>query len=128
MIKLKTWEDFKSYFEDRFKISGQVLDNIAVYDVLLMFLSGLSNTDIADSVELDIQTISDILMDYFGFAGWDELQEVSYWFLFNFTETKEDFLMFLKNYNIKYDPEKLYYMCILLKKIEVELDKWYEAD
>lgn len=67
----RTWEDVKSFYTETFKVSPELVDLVAISDVLLMSVSGSSNTSISKFLDLDTQVVEEILDTALGFKGWE---------------------------------------------------------
>lgn len=125
----ENWEVIRKLFKEKLGMPEYIADYIAVWDVLMMTLSGLSIEIIERDTLLNERDIKDILNEFFAFDGWEKIQHVNYWFIFNQTDSKESFSKIIQNLSeygiINIDVEKVYSMCQELSRIRKELNDWY---
>lgn len=76
------WRDVKEILQDLVGIPNEVLDYIAVQEVLKLCASGRGNTAIARQLGLEVKVVSDIVKEFFNFDGWDDDLDINPWFLY----------------------------------------------
>lgn len=123
------WEEIRDIFEERLGMPRYIADYVAVFDVLVMTLAGLSVENIAKDTDLDEYNVKNILNEFLEFNGWEQNQNINYWFVYNQTDTKEGFAQIIQNLSkygtINIETEKVYSMCTVLADIRNELNEWY---
>jgi hypothetical protein len=65
------WEIFRKYYSELFGVSLELVDILAVYDVLRMCACGYANYRISKKTKLDIFYIEETLLTYYDFYGWN---------------------------------------------------------
>jgi hypothetical protein len=67
---MNLWEELKALYFKEFGISGEVLDYIAVFDILKLIALGMSNLNIGVRLHLDESYISEVAQEFYHFEGW----------------------------------------------------------
>jgi len=67
---LSNWELFKRYYSDLFDTSLELVDYLAVYDILRLCAYGYSNYKIERYTKIELSYIEDTLLTYYDFCGW----------------------------------------------------------
>lgn len=71
-MKMIDWDITASILEDKLGIPRQVLDYIAVKDILLLCSSGSSNATISQFLNTDLNYVVEVIEEVFLFQGWSE--------------------------------------------------------
>jgi|WetSurMetagenome_2_1015567.scaffolds.fasta_scaffold271736_2 hypothetical protein len=70
---MNKWEKFKRKFIERFpEEDPQLLDYIAVYDIIRLVVSGTSNRDIADILYESEDYVESVTLEFLDFSGYKE--------------------------------------------------------
>ena len=64
------WDQVKKFYFESFKIEGDKVDLMASLDILILSASGLSNENISNVVDVNVDEVLEILTSYLNFAGW----------------------------------------------------------
>lgn len=129
-METNTWELIKDIYKENFSVDGKVIDYIAINDILLQCVSGLSNKKISFSTDLDLPYVEATLFSYLGFSGWKKDLDLSPWYVYQSVYGNR--MAFEKKI---YDLTKLlnddiidlaYRICAIYDSIKKEIDKFYE--
>jgi hypothetical protein len=71
MDNLNSFEEIKEFYLERFNIPGELVDILSVSDILLMSVSGACNESIADTLEVDVDFVKEVLTTMYDFEGWN---------------------------------------------------------
>jgi hypothetical protein len=70
---MNKWEQFKSKFIEKFPDEDpQLLDYIAVYDIIRLVVSGTSNRDISEILNETEDYIESVVLEFLEFSGYKE--------------------------------------------------------
>lgn len=123
------WRTIRAVHSSITGIPPHVVDYIAVEDILVNFVQGLSTTSIADLYEMDMSYIEEVLKDYLFCTGW--VQDLKFNPLKVFKESFAESEIFnnkIISYNIKYGydipPFSLFNVCKLYIKIKEQIELW----
>jgi len=125
------WQAVKGLYKEKFDIPAYVLDFVAVYDVLLKCVEGYSNVKISRYVSQDTKYISEILIRYFSFNGWDADLDFSPIALYN--RCNGDILRYkidVETVTNLYDKECInftYFICRRFNRIKKEISEKYDS-
>lgn len=68
----KDWGKILDYIESTIHVPRQIIELIAVKDILALCASGVSNIKISTFLETDEEYVSSVLSEFLGFNGWKE--------------------------------------------------------
>jgi hypothetical protein len=129
-METTTWDLIKEIYEKNFNVEGTVIDYIAINDILLQCVSGLSNKKISFSTDVDLQYVEATLFTYLGFSGWKQDLDLSPWYVYQSVygsrfafEKKINDLTKLVNDDI---IDLAYRICSIYDSIKKEIEKFYE--
>lgn len=86
------WEKVKDLINERTGLSFEILDLLAVNEILLQCVQGLSVTHIARYIEQDEQYVRDVLMEFLDFGGWEVDLDFSPIVVYNRCVDKKEFI------------------------------------
>ena len=66
----KKWNNIRQFYMESFGIAPELVDLMASNEVVLMCVSGSSNESISSILNMDIESISEILDVILSFSGW----------------------------------------------------------
>jgi hypothetical protein len=69
---MNSYETIRKIYVDKLGIPENVVDLIAVQDVLKFCAIGISNEEISSLLQIDEDAVEDILKAYYSFNGWIE--------------------------------------------------------
>jgi hypothetical protein len=117
----KNWRLIKSQYKRLFNIPTDIIDKVAVEEILRLSCSGLSNEDISSSLDYDTKYIEGTLLTYLRFAGWSETLDINPLLLYNSNRVKKDFLNIVKD-----NGEIAWEICSRYTKIEERIKRFYD--
>jgi hypothetical protein len=128
-VTKKKWEVFTEYVYNRFGISKEILDYIAVNDILLCCVAGLGNNTISMKYKLSADYVSDVLKEFLDFDGWEHDLDVNTFFIYETSGTLfESFKMMIElttKLLTDNEIENAYRICKLYTKIKERIDDFY---
>jgi len=68
----KRWEVVRQFYMESFGIVPELVDLMASNEILLMCVSGSSNSSMSKILNIDEDSISEIILTIFDFSGWKE--------------------------------------------------------
>lgn len=110
-----------------FGTTVELIDHIAVYEVLEMCLFGKSNQHISDKLDLHVNCVEEILFEYLNFIGFTETLEISPIIVFEKYQNQDTFSGAMFCYS-DFDDQmitKLFNGCVRLKEMKKEIDRYY---
>jgi len=126
---MNNWEIFKKYYAELFGISLELVDILAVYDVLRMCACGYANFKISKRTKLDIQYIEETLFTYFDFYGWNFDLDFSPIALYNRCNDNITFfeqeIRMISNRTDERFIKRMFEVCQRYTKIKVEVEAFY---
>lgn len=129
MNDMDVWKGIKNLYKEKFNIPTRIIDFIAVYDILLRCVQGFSNTKISKYSKLDADYISEVLMEYFLFEGWNSDLDFSPIAVYNRNEgIRINYLEEVKTITGLCDELCLdftYSICKRFNYIKKEINKYY---
>jgi hypothetical protein len=72
---MKDWTAIMKLYKKQFNIDKKTLESMADYEVVLLCVSGMSNIDIAEFLELDKPVVDFIIRKHLDFDGWSKTME-----------------------------------------------------
>jgi len=84
MKNQKAWRKTRKILSRLLNISGDIIDFLSCYDILLLSVSGNSLQDISNFLDIDIEVIKDVIARYLGKQFCNVVQHMDYnpYFLF----------------------------------------------
>ena len=64
------WNDVRQFYMSSFGISPKLVDLLADNDILTMCVSGSSNSTISKSLDIDIESVNEVVLNILDFTGW----------------------------------------------------------
>jgi hypothetical protein len=122
------WEDIKKYYWDNFKIPNYVLDYISIFEIIKGCACGISNKNLSETFDFSEKEISDILINYLDFPGWNYDTEINLYNVFlsaiNFEKYK-DYIIKITDKLCIDDILKSYKICEKVSNIERIINEYY---
>ena len=115
------WEKVKELIHNKTGISFEVLDLLAVNEILLQCVQGLSIAHIAYYVDQDEDYVSNVLEEFLGFSGWSLDLDFSPIVCYNRTNSLVEFLKEVDSFSpltTKFVAKLSYEICRKYKKLE----------
>lgn len=126
----KRWKLFTEYVSNEFGISEELLNYIAVEEILSCCVTGLSNNTIANICNCDIKYIKEVLNDFFEFDGWKEDLDINTYYLYESSgKIIDSYRMLIKTLSSASDDidiDKSFYICKKYEEILEKVNKYYE--
>ena len=133
------WNAVRQFYMESFGISPELVDLMASNEILLMCVSGSSNSSISRILNIDEESINEIISTIFDFDGWKEDLDFSPFHIYEqdsnriaFIGSIVDLFVGTAKINIS-DPheddinidkiELMYKICSIYKSIEDKLEK-----
>lgn len=123
------WTDFRRKYSDMFKIPEDVVDLMAIEDILLFCVSGRSNSTISIFLSMDIPYIEKAISSVFVFNGFEKDLDFNCFSVYN--TCNKDYETYAKMVAEKYIiPTELiaftFGMCHKFDEIERRINSYYE--
>ncbi len=127
------WETIQKLYQSKFGTAPEVIDFIAVKDVLRLCCYGFTPQGIAVDLHMDESYVVSILEDYYGFSGWTNDLQADLYSIYRSIESFEDFENYLINFSapIVYtrlkavgDIRFAYNMCETYEKLQELLEDY----
>lgn len=123
------WELIQTLYKSKFGTEPEVIDFIAVQDVLRLCCYGLTTEQISSELFVEEGYVISILEEYYNFSGWTKKMKIDLYSLYRSTVDFDDFENYLVNFasgNVKAESMRhAYDMCATYEKLK-ELLKDYE--
>ena len=124
------WNLVRQFYMDSFGVSPELVDLMASNEILLMCVSGASNSSISRILNIDMEDVQDIISTILNFKGWeDDLEFCPYRiyqedneyisFVGSIAELIEHFV--LTEWDID-DINTMYFNCQIYSEIEDKLE------
>lgn len=128
----KNWEQIKSLISKRLYAPSDILDKIAVYDILVRAVSGFSNKDIAISLEIPEEYIQPAIVKFlfhYGFREKLDYSPIDYYkkHMGNSTRFIEEIMDLDPELELP-DIHAMIRMCESYEKIREEIDEYYRRE
>jgi hypothetical protein len=125
------WESVKRFYVEQFGVDPELVDMVAMGDVLLLSVSGSSNSSISKFLNIDKKVVKEILDTVLDFEGWKEDIEINPYSIFtnllrNNQLNSSSFVREINSIerNIKMeDISKMYRICSIFCTIERRIDQ-----
>lgn len=79
----KRWNIFTEYINTALGVPITILNYIAVSDILLGCVTGLSNSTISKKYNCSIEYVTDVLNEFLDFKGWEDDLDINIYFVYN---------------------------------------------
>ena len=125
-----TWDLIKKIYKDNFGIDGNIVDYVAVNDILLQCVSGISNEKICYKLDVEPLYLTKVLFNFLGFRGWARDLDISPWHIYNRSAGSK--LVFEKKIgdltNLLNDDiiEFAFRVCAIYASIRKDMESFYE--
>lgn len=123
------WEVIQKIYKELFGVEPEVINFIAVKDILRLCCYGMSSKRISSELFVGEEYVTDVLIEYFDFGGWEETLEINPLSLYNSTIEFSDFVKYIEDFAEDSINKNLihaaYEMCKKYEKLK-ELLKNYE--
>jgi hypothetical protein len=116
------WYQIVEIYKEKFHTNEEIINLIAVKDILKLSVSGLSNATIANHYDFDIEYVQSVLKEFLGFTGWDRDVDFSPLLLYKNHKALLDFVTEAKTISATAD-DLLAIMCYNLCKQFEELER-----
>jgi hypothetical protein len=124
------WNVVRQFYMESFGVAPELVDLMASNEILLMCVSGSSNSSISRILNIDIEDVQDIISTIFNFDGWDDDLEFNPYqiyqidneyiaFVGEIAELIEHFM--LTDWDID-DINTMYFNCQIYSEIEDKLE------
>ena len=133
------WNAVRQFYMESFGISPDLVDLMASNEILLMCVSGSSNCSISRILNIDEESINEIISTIFDFDGWEEDLEFSPYHIYEQDESNIAFIgsivdLFIGTGRVNLSkPNKgsitieeidlMYRICTIYRSIEDKLEK-----
>lgn len=77
------YESIKNLYKEHFNIDGDLVDLLADYEIMYYCVTGLSNKDISEILDIEEKAIKDVLINRFNFYGWRTNLDYNPIFIYN---------------------------------------------
>ena len=126
----KRWKLFTEYVSNEFGISEELLNYIAVEEILSCCVTGLSNKTISNICNCDVRYVKEVLNDFFEFDGWKEDLDINTYYLYESSGKMIDsYKMLIKTLSSASDDiniDKSFYICKRYEEILKKVNEYYE--
>lgn len=123
------WREVVEMYQTRLGIPEKIVNYLADYDILHSCCVGMSNPSIARELDLDEDTIRNVLIQNLNFKGWEKDLDISPLFMYNKANGNKEFywalVMAVKDLLPKYLVNKSFVISKKFLKIEREINKYY---
>ncbi len=124
---MDTWELIKRIYQEKLNIPSDVIEYVAIMDILKLCACGYCNKHISRVTRHDMQYIESVLMEVFGFRGFQSDMDFSPIAIYTKCNKKLVFyteLSVISDKNIKL-VEFLYALCSKYTQIKSYVDKYW---
>lgn len=125
------WNLIRDFYVSNFGVSPELVDLMASNDILLMCVSGSSNTSISKVLNIDEKSIKEIISLVLDFDGWTQDLDLNPYSIFNnialmgrilFRDFKIEIMSVAPHTKIS-EMEIMYRVCRVYDKISTKLDR-----
>jgi hypothetical protein len=126
----RKWNLFTEYVNKEFGVSCELLNYIAVEEILLCCATGLSNKTISNICNCKEKYIIEVLNEFFNFDGWEEDLDVNILHLYESSgkliDSYEILIKMISSVYESIDIKKSYDICKKYEEIIKRINKYYE--
>lgn len=123
------WLKIKDILKGLLGVPEQVLDYVAVEEILKLCASGLSNETISRQLNMDEFYVEDVLDEFFEFDGWEVDLDVNPWFIYKKDVRNQSAFEYrvntLTDLMDDLKMKEAYHVCSMYQRIREEIDKYY---
>ena len=102
------WEQIKQIYKEKYNVDPEIVELLAVMDILNAFVSGMSNKSIANCFDIDENYIDDVLIEYLNQIGWPYDLDKNPLRVYNLSMDEKDFEVKGNFGKMVYDAVKKY--------------------
>ena len=125
----QVWEIITNTYERLHNIPKHIIEYVAVYDAMLLAVSGKSNDDIAKNLGVGAEYVSIDCVEFLGFEGWKDTLDINPIFVYNSVNGDRDKFVgrcsIDSNIMSLNDIAEAYSICKKFKEMEKEIDEHY---
>ena len=123
----KSWKIFKSKFKELYKdVNPEILDYIAVEDILLNHLCGISLDRILETYQLSEEYVTMVLKEFIGLSPRKFGLDFNPYNVYkNVAIGQDKFIEIIESKEIEEDSKALYSACIVFEDISKSIDDFY---
>jgi len=118
------WELIRAIHSDKTGIPPNVVDYIAVRDILFSCISGISNKSIADFFHMDEEYVREVIEEFFDTSGLSVDLPVRPYFFYKQDMSGSEFADKLSEYLDPSSIMDMYLACAMFDKIKEEIIKY----
>ena len=118
------FDKVKEFYKETFGVSDELVELMADKDILSMSVEGSSNESISHILNVDVDSVGEVLHKVLKFRGWQNDLNFSPYQLFYKTNSEEEFVRGFCHY--MYAPkiaERTYAICAVYKEISDEINR-----
>ena len=78
------WEAVRQFYQEKFGIQPDTVDLFASNDILVLCTSGCSNKSISNTLDIDEESIQDVIELVFDFPGWEKDLDVNGYSIYSY--------------------------------------------
>lgn len=126
------WNLVREFYSKNFDIPEDLVDLVASNDIILMCVSGSGNSSISRILDVDEDSIRDVLSTVLDFEGWDTDLPLNPFVIFNDLVDHGKTLFQYFKHDVEYmcgtilsedDIKTMFRICRIYSKIELLLDR-----
>lgn len=125
----ESWKEITDIYEDLFQIPKNVINYVAVYDILLLCVSGKSNENIGNILNIDIKYVEKDCKEFLDHKGWKGDLDINPLFIYQCVFGNYcDFVGRCKTESKFMTEEQIresFILCKKFKEMETEINDWY---
>jgi hypothetical protein len=127
----KRWDAVRQFYMESFGISPELVDLMASNEILLMCVSGASNSSISRILNIDKDAVEEILLTIFSFNGWEDDIEFSPYGIYQADPSYISFVGSIADLNMEFNVEPnldideintMYFNCKTYSEIEDKME------
>lgn len=113
------WNQILLFYKEEFSIDSKYVNLMSVIDILILSVSGVSNSGIANSLDIDDDVVKSAIEENLDpFCGWASDLESNPLYVYGSTSSKEEFSKTLTKSGLsKPDIDKAYTSCLTLSNL-----------
>lgn len=126
---MEAYDLIKKIYKDKLNIDEEIIDLLSEMDIMYYCATGTSNLAISNLLNIDIETVENILKNRFNFSGWKDTLDFNPLFVYNKSKGIEEFyykiIMAILNYP-KFILKKSYEIANLYTQYEKIIDEKFK--